>query len=159
MIGYLVVEEINGKHIGGIMVTNELGIPQEFKYTDPIVPTALQKIIYGNSLEFYLHTEIIAKSLVQKLENKPEVIFVDETKLLFDKSIVFISLLPQTVQEKKEGNEAIINLEGKTVRVMLTENSVIDDRLIDKIRELGTQMDIFEPLSRVRKALEYVCES
>ncbi len=158
MIGYLVVEEVNGKHIGGIMVTNELGIPQEFKYTDPVVPTALQKIIYGNSLEFYLHTEIIAKSLVQKLENKPEVIFVDETKLLFDKSIVFISLLSQAVQEKKEGNEAIINLEGKTVRVMLTENLVIDDKLIDKIRELGTQMDIFEPLLRVRKALEYVCE-
>jgi hypothetical protein len=102
MIGYLSVMNIDGKHLGGVLVINDLGIPVEFKYSEPVTPTKLQEIIYGNSLEYYLHAEIIAKGLVQRLENKPEVILVQDPTLLFDKNTVMVTLLPQPVSEKRK---------------------------------------------------------
>lgn len=66
MIGYLSVKKIDEKHVGGLLVVDESGIPHEFKYTDPIIPNQLQKILYGKSLETYLHVEIISKSLLKK---------------------------------------------------------------------------------------------
>lgn len=81
MIGYLSVLKIEDKHIGGMLVVNDLGIPVEFKYSEPITPTKLQEIIYGSSLEYYLHTEIIARGLIQKLENRPELILTQDSSL------------------------------------------------------------------------------
>jgi len=81
VIGYLSVLNIKNKHIGGILVINDLGIPVEFKYSEPVTPTKLQEIIYGSSLEYYLHTEIIAKGLIQKVENRPEFILTQDSSL------------------------------------------------------------------------------
>uniref|UniRef100_A0A7C4CF09 Uncharacterized protein n=1 Tax=Fervidobacterium thailandense TaxID=1008305 RepID=A0A7C4CF09_9BACT len=159
MIGYLAVSKIENKHLGGLLVVNELGIPVEFKYSEPVTPTKLQEIIYGSSLEYYLHVEIIAKGLIQKSESRPEVILVQDPNLLFDKNIVFVSALPQSVAEKKESSEAIINLPGMSLKIMVSEGFKLDDATLEKIRELASKIDILEPFDRVEKALIYVCES
>jgi hypothetical protein len=158
MIGYLSVLNIDGKHIGGLLVVNEYGIPMEFKYSEPITPTKLQEIIYGSSLEFYLHTEIIAKGLIQKIENRPELILVQDPSLLFEKNIVMITILPQTVQEKRENNEVIVNLNTKSIRITFQEGIKIDDSVVQKIVDYASKLDIIEPFDRIEKALEYVCE-
>jgi hypothetical protein len=159
MIGYLSVMNIDGKHLGGVLVINDLGIPVEFKYSEPVTPTKLQEIIYGNSLEYYLHVEIIAKGLVQRLENKPEVILVQDPTLLFDKNTVMVTLLPQPVSEKKEGNEAVFNFNNKSIRITFSENAKVDDNVVQKILDYASKIDILEPFDRVEKALKYVCES
>ena len=159
MIGYLSVMNIDGKHLGGVLVINDLGIPVEFKYSEPVTPTKLQEIIYGNSLEYYLHAEIIAKGLVQRLENKPEVILVQDPTLLFDKNTVMVTLLPQPVSEKKEGNEAVVNFNNKSIRITFSENAKVDDNVVQKILDYASKIDILEPFDRVEKALKYVCES
>jgi hypothetical protein len=159
MIGYLSVMNIDGKHLGGVLVINDLGIPVEFKYSEPVTPTKLQEIIYGNSLEYYLHAEIIAKGLVQRLENKPEVILVQDPTLLFDKNAVMVTLLPQPVSEKKEGNEAVVNFNNKSIRITFPENAKVDENVVQKILDYASKIDILEPFDRVEKALKYVCES
>ncbi len=158
MIGYLSILNIGGKHIGGLLVVNEYGIPMEFKYSEPITPTKLQEIIYGSSLEFYLHTEIIAKGLIQKVENRPELILVQDPSLLFEKNIVMITILPQMVQEKQENNEVIVNLNKKSIRITFQEGIKIDDSVVQKIVDYASKLDIIEPFDRIEKALEYVCE-
>ncbi|ODN30902.1 hypothetical protein [Fervidobacterium thailandense] len=159
MIGYLAVTKIDNKHLGGFLVVNDIGIPVEFKYSEPVTPTRLQEIIYGSSLEYYLHVEIIAKGLIQKSESRPEVILVQDPNLLFDKNIVYVSALPQGVAEKREASEAIINLSGMSLKLMVSENFKLDDTVIEKIRELSSKIDILEPFDRIERALEYVCES
>ncbi len=159
MIGYLLVKKIENKHLGGILVINDIGIPVEFKYSEPVTPTKLQEIIYGNSLEYFLHVEIIAKGLVQKLENRPELILVNDPNLVFDKNIVMITFLPQVVPEKKENNEAIINVNNSSIRITFQENSKIDENIIRKIVDIATRIDIIEPFDRIERALEYICES
>ncbi|MEJ5256665.1 MAG: hypothetical protein WHS64_00265 [Fervidobacterium sp.] len=159
MIGYLSVKSIDGKYLGGILIVNDYGIPVEFKYSEPIVPTRLQQIIYGNSLEYYLNTEIISKGLIQKLENRPELLLVEDPMLLFDKNIVMVTLLPQMVNEKTEGNEAVVNVNNKSIRITFPENIKVENTLVQKVVELSQKFDIFEPFDRIEKALEYVCES
>ncbi|MGC9772695.1 hypothetical protein SAMN04488510_11511 [Fervidobacterium changbaicum] len=159
MIGYLSVMNIDGKHLGGVLVVNDVGIPVEFKYSEPVTPTKLQEIIYGNSLEYYLHTEIIAKGLVQRLENKPELILVQDPALLFDKNMAMVTMLPQSLPEKKEGNEAIVNFNNKSIRITFPENSKVDDTIVQKILEYASKIDILEPFDRIERALAYICES
>ena len=52
-IGYVVTTSTNLGYLGAILVSDEKGFPLEFQYTDPILPTKLQKVLYGNSLEKY----------------------------------------------------------------------------------------------------------
>ncbi|MFN6991407.1 MAG: hypothetical protein ACK4MM_01660 [Fervidobacterium sp.] len=159
MIGYLSVHIFDNKHIGGILIVNEYGIPVEFKYSEPISSTKLQQIIYGNSLEYYLHVEIIAKGLVQKLENKPEAILVQDPTLLFDKNIVLLNLLPQSVSEKREDNEVIINVNTVSLRLTFMEGAKVEESVLNIITEYAGKIDILEPFERIQKALEFVCES
>lgn len=159
MIGYLSVQIVENKHLGGILIINEYGIPVEFKYSEPVLPTKLQQIIYGNSLEYYLHVEIIAKGIIQKLENKPDVILVQDPALLFDKNIVLINILPQIVPEKRENKEVIANINNTSLRITFSEGSKIEDNIVNIILDYASKIDIIEPFERVNKALEFVCES
>lgn len=159
MIGYLSVLKIQNKHIGGVLVVNDLGIPVEFKYSEPVTPTKLQEIIYGSSLEYYLHAEIIAKGLIQKVENRPEFVLTQDSSLLFDKNILSVTLLPQSIPEKREGNEAILPLNNSSIRITFQENTKIEDTIVAKIVDFASRIDLFEPFDRVEKALEYICES
>lgn len=159
MIGYLSVQNLENKHLGGILIINEFGIPVEFKYSEPVSPTKLQEIIYGSSLEYYLHVEIIAKGLVQKIENRPDVILVQDPNLLFDKNTVMLALIPQIVQEKKEEHEVIVNINNASLRITFPESMKIDENIVQKIVDYANKIDIIEPFDRIEKALEYVCES
>ncbi|MGB9614569.1 MAG: hypothetical protein ACP5KD_07125 [Fervidobacterium sp.] len=159
MIGYLSVQKIDTKHLGGALVINDFGIPVEFKYSEPVIPTKLQEIIYGSSLEYYLHVEIIAKGLIQKLENRPEVLLVEDPTLLFDKNLVLLTMLPQTVPEKRENNEVIVTVGSKSFRITFQESAKVDDSIIQKIIEYANKIDIMEPFERIQKALDYICAS
>ncbi|ANQ54327.1 MULTISPECIES: hypothetical protein [Thermosipho] len=145
MIGYFSVKKINEKYLGGILVVDERGIPVEFKYTEPITPTPLQKIIYGSSLEEYLSVEIIGKNLVEKLENKPELILVNDPSLTFKENIVLL------LETKSSFN---VELNNRYFKV-----TPFNETIKDKLLQISEKIDITEPFSRLEKALNYICES
>lgn len=147
MIGYLLVKKIENKYIGGILIINEKGIPLEFKYTEPIIPTGIQKIIYGSSLDEFLSTEIIGKTLVEKAENKPEIILVNNPELIFSENMVLIL-------ESKTPTEDSIEINNRFFKV-----TPLNDSIKEKINNIAEKIDITEPFSRLEKALNYVCES
>ncbi len=39
------------KYAGGLLIINENGIPVSFKYTEPVTPSEIQKIIYGDNIK------------------------------------------------------------------------------------------------------------
>lgn len=159
MIGYLSVRKIDDKYVGGILIVDESGIPYEFKYTDPIVPTPLQKILYGKSLESYLNTEVIAKSLLKKIENKPEVVFVDNSVLTSISENVFFAI--QTVSsseiDQPSSDECVIPFGAGAVRI--SSSKEITKEKLERLRQLVDETDILEPFQRLQKALEYICKS
>jgi len=160
VIGYLSVRRIDEKYVGGILVVDESGIPHEFKYTDPIVPTTLQKILYGKSLEGYLNTEVIAKSLLKKLDNKPEVVFTDSSVLVDAAENVFFAVasVSSTGQiEQPSPDECIIPTSIGAIR-FASAKEIPQDKL-EKLKQIAEEIDLLEPFQRLQKALEYICRS
>ena len=85
MIGYLAVElhEPLG-YVGGALVVDEYGLPLEFRHTLPVRPTKLQRALYGESLDRYLRTVVVARRLLASLEIRPAVVIVGDPLLILD---------------------------------------------------------------------------
>jgi hypothetical protein len=64
------------------LIVDYRGIPVDFRYTDPIRPTRLEKILYGNALDVYLKEELILESLIGAVEMKPALWACRESGLL-----------------------------------------------------------------------------
>ena len=69
-------------YIGGLLVINDRGVPQEFRCTAPIRPTNVQKALYGETLEPYMFSELIGPPLVKSLNAMPYCCVVETQKLL-----------------------------------------------------------------------------
>ncbi len=160
MIGYISVKKIDEKYTGGLLVVDQAGIPLEFKYTEPIVPSQLQRILYGKSLESYLYIEVIGKNLLQKAENKCEIYFTD-VPVLVDcwENVVFVShhLSSSGKTERISPEECVITVPGGALRFTMSKE--IPQELIDKFVKIAEETDVMEPFQRLQKALEYVCRS
>ncbi len=156
MIGYISVEVDGEKHTGGVIVVDERGIPLEFKYTEPVQPTQLQRIVYGKSLEDYLHVEIIAKSLLSDVENKPGVFLTDDVKLIEAGEGIFY--ITRTVDDTVAGEgEYVISTPGMKYR--LFGNGSISEEVLNELEGFAEHSDILEPFQRLHRALVYVCSN
>ncbi len=158
MIGYLSVKNIGGKFVGGVLVVDERAIPVEFKYTEPVVPTELQKIIYGKALHRYLSVELIAKALLSKLESKPGVVLTDDIDLVEAGENVFYLSKTSSSQDgivKVEDGEYVVSSGGIAFR--LTGNGSLSEEVLESLRDFAENSNIFEPFQRLSSALEYVC--
>lgn len=72
-LGYITIEAEDGSFHGAVLVSDFRGIPVDFRYTEPIRPTKIEKVLYGSALEVYLKEELILESLVGAVETKPAV--------------------------------------------------------------------------------------
>lgn len=128
-IAYLESKKLDGKFVGGLLTVDERGIPQEFKYTEPVVPNELQRILYGGSLEVYLKTELIARTLLKKMEKNPDFIFVRDPELLeVDERLVLLVERNEKVEEpvRISEEEVILPFKGTALKVI---GKLSDDRL------------------------------
>ncbi len=154
---------------GAILVTDYKGFPLEFKYTDPVVPTKIQQVLYGNELENYIKLDVICDNLVTELSDKVHSIFVQDEYLLNYKSDdIPVIRLSQTNTPALEGqkfnkvkdNEYLLQISSLSspVRIQLAEKYNIDniDKLINPILQAGSYVDICEPFNRINKTLELV---
>ena len=65
-LGFLALYETSGNegYLGAILVTNNQGVPQEFRCTHPVKPTNIQKPLYGNTLEPYIGITLCGAPLI-----------------------------------------------------------------------------------------------
>jgi len=69
-------------YIGAILVTDERGVPQEFRCTYPVKPTMVQRVLYGDSLKSYIGVELCGIPLINSLQSSPSLFVVSEEFLL-----------------------------------------------------------------------------
>lgn len=67
---------------GGCLVTDGHTRPLEFRVSGPVRPSSLQKVLYGDTLQEYICTELIGLPMLQGLENKPGLVLVREAEFL-----------------------------------------------------------------------------
>lgn len=175
-LGYMLFfSSTPGTYTGGIMVCDEKGFPLEFRYSEPIVPTKLQQILYGNVLEKYIKLDVIAENLIKSVSNALSYLVVQDDLSLehsFGEGIsIFRLSLTNTNQLEKAGKS--FKIKKKEYLVQPTEKSMpvrlqfpssdayseekIENILLDIIN-VGQLIEISEPFERVQKALELVCQ-
>ncbi|MEX0726886.1 MAG: hypothetical protein WD065_11485 [Planctomycetaceae bacterium] len=71
-----------GNAVGGMLVTDNTGIPLEFLITSAVRPTRAQQILYGKRLKSYISINLCGKQLLNDIKTKPKVIFVHEDLML-----------------------------------------------------------------------------
>lgn len=167
-IGYIACVETGGRYIGALMVTDGAGIPLEFKYTEPIKPTRIQAILYGGALERYIKLEVIRRKLVKALQNRPDVIFVDNADLSLlgpSEGIPVVALQRARIPpiggageiKKPKENELIAQTQDGSDPLRLifagVEQDAID-RVGTLVIEAGRAADLAEPLERLEKAID-----
>jgi len=169
--GYLTTLFEQGSYLGGIMITNEQGFPVDFKYTEPVVPTKVQRIIYGSVLEQYIRNHVIIRSMVKELDQTPSFYIVSQHQIhdiADDSGLVLVSVQRTqfsslgekgTVTRSKE-NECL--LQGWTdphpLRVVFgAMPSEQQESVLKELIHLSRHMDVVEPLERLEKALKNLC--
>jgi hypothetical protein len=168
--GYFCHLKLDEKHTGAILVTNQIGVPLEFKYTEPVVVTKLHKILYGSSLERYLHETLIRDRLSRELRSDPEFFLAPYDEKDFIGAIAGKEMV--AVQRLKQGpgdsagpftrvrdREALVQLEdGLDLRIAFsTADDAVQRYIVAWLQELGRTMDVLEPMDRVANALRSLC--
>ncbi|HPE69633.1 MAG TPA: hypothetical protein P5560_09350 [Thermotogota bacterium] len=161
VLAYLsVIKERDDKYIGGILATDGYGIPLEFKYSEPLKPTGLQKILYGNSIEKFLVVDTIGKRLLLNLQEKPRIILAGDIRLLeLQTKFSMVHLIPKTSETQQQQGDidshAFSDDEMGAFRVISHSPLTADEfQLLEKV---SREMDVMEPFSRLKEALQYVC--
>lgn len=170
-VGYFGHLNIDEKHMGAILVTNQIGVPLEFKYTEPVLATKLHKILYGSVLERYLRETVIRDRLGREVRTAPNYFITsyDEKDFLAaiaEREVVAIQkcgLPPADLSgsfTRIREREAIVELENEPVFLRLafsTPDETVQQEMIAWLREISRTMDILEPLDRIASALTNIC--
>ena len=157
-------------YVGGVLVTDRVGVPIEFRHTENVNPGRLQKILYGKSLERFLKCESLAKCLLTDLENKPDLLVVPDAEyFLLTRAFNFpFVMLGKAAREPLAKNGDVVEVnENEILLQVLSMREPLRIRVDRKnaaaltaiktlLLEIGRTMDVVEPLSRVSEALKQV---
>lgn len=162
-------------YTGGIMVCDSRGFPLEFRYSEPITPTRVQQVLYGNVLDTYIKLDVISEKLIKSATSPFNIMVVQEDTLLeheFSSSITTVKisaaksppLSEQGDTIKIKDKEFLIQTTKNTSpkRVQLASSQKLDEAkvksIIETLAKVGLTMDLDEPISRVYRALELICQ-
>jgi hypothetical protein len=171
LVGYFCHLTLEEKHTGGILITNQIGVPLEFKYTEPVAATKLHKILYGTALEKYLRETVIRDRLGKEVRALPSYFITsygekDYLGSIADREMVAIqryNFPPGEVSgpfNRVREREAIIELQEDAVFLRLafsTSDETTQLNMASWLQEISQTMDILEPLDRIAAALNSVC--
>jgi hypothetical protein len=170
--GYFSHMRFDERHTGAILVTNQIGVPLEFKYTEPVLVTRLHRILYGSSLERYLHETVIRDRLARDLRSEPEFFIAPYEEREFigpmaSREMIAIQRLNAGQNEttgpftRVREREAIIEIEeGTQLRLAFSSaDEALQNYAATWLQELGRTMDVLEPLERLSTALRTLCSN
>ena len=168
-LGFLtVVESAPLGLIGGYLLVNLGGRPLEFHCTAPVRANRAQRILYGPTLEPYLHGELIGQTLVNKASTRPLAICVDLPSALAVREHVALPVLLITSNLEQPGATALrIDAGGiaplpALARFRLGQREVAiaaihgNDReqIVARLSGWEEGFDLAEPFDRIREAIE-----
>jgi hypothetical protein len=153
-------------YVGAILITNENGIPLEFKCTHSVKPTAIQKSLYGNKLKPYIAINLCAIPLIFDISNKPEILFIDIPEILSLRTDIEIPtiLLRRAgdftnlqIQEEVSENIRLENPTGQFQALALQSHPNFSNEIklnTDLINELFKNFDLAEPFDRMKISID-----
>ncbi|PNR97359.1 hypothetical protein X928_10060 [Petrotoga miotherma DSM 10691] len=162
MLGYFTIYKSEDELFsGGLLILNENGIPVSFKYTEPIKPSKIQKIIYGSNLKNYLAFQILSNEELYS-PHDVDLILTDDSDLInyidIDKVIMYIMEVSSGKGFEVKEKEGIIPINQNT-SLRFYSSKLLDSLTLKKLKSYIEIFDIFEPFTRLKEALVYICSS
>lgn len=182
-VGYLISTSIaENVFMGGAMVTDPYGLPLEFRYTEPVKATKLQRILYGDVLEQYIQTDVILASILDHLEQKPSLFIVNDAAFLAaaearGKTTVWLGegstspLAEVGASVAVSADEMLLQFSktGGPMRVKFAAGAgspagvagpagTRQAEIVRMLTDLAGTMDVSEPIRRVERALKLLYE-
>lgn len=167
-LGYIDIHRSGGSDfIGGLLIVNRIGIPVEFRHTETVSPTKVQKVLYGQAITRFLKCETLARCLLEDIENKPDLLVIPDAEY-YPLSRVFKFPFAQIGKANREPmqqhgdyvdvSETEIHLQLLSMRqpvsVKVSKQGAPSLNAVRGIVvEAGRTMDVIEPMSRVKEAL------
>lgn len=172
-IGYFASQKNEEQYIGGVMITNDQSIPIEFKYTEPIKPTRVHKIIFGKVLEKYIGEEVIKKNLFKEIKNIPSIFLVTDIELLGEDTVNHIPIVaiqpttlpslpnPGEFQRVKDKEVIVQPITSKNPLKMtfFSPEPDVQEKAMNTLRSFIDKIDIYEPFTRIDTALKALCQT
>ncbi len=152
-LGFLTAIEISSKgFVGGLLVTNHFGRPLEFQCTNPVKPNRTQEILYGPTLQSYVLSELIGRTLIEKVGVKPNLVLIDDIQMLDLKNHIPTPIAQ--INEKEEQSDLVFSLKVGRQFLQLDVAHLTDKIKITKgVSAIPTDANLNEPFERVREAL------
>lgn len=152
---------------GAILVTDSESKPVEFRCTNAVRPTSLQRVLYGGVLDQHLLVELISLPLLRAVSHKVSLIVIRDPLLLevrhkVDTVVALIRSQAESAGSTDTGqiDDALLHSEGGTFEpLVLTVNKeyTSDASVARPLLELiAKRCNPLEPFERLQLALEQV---
>ncbi len=149
-MGFLTVCEFDEVGLlGGYLLLNGGGRPLEFHCTTPVKPNRAQEILYGTSIRPYLYGDVIGKALLEKSPSQPKFVCTDchdamSVRPFAASPVAFISSDVQADSFPLGEWQATVSAAHRQDKQLIA----------DEWQTHFQQLDLCEPFSRIREALE-----
>jgi hypothetical protein len=175
LLGYIMIDSQENYFRGAALVTDTRGIPTDFRYTEPVRPTKLERVLYGSALDIYLREDIILDNLLGAVETRPALWLLNDETLIAP--VQKISKLPaisiaassrspmeQSGQCEPTSESGVFMLQADNISAPLrltvsAENIAKINQLAQLLTSAAEGMELMEPFSRVARALDAVSEA
>ena len=175
LIGYVMIDSQEDCFRGAVLVTDSRGLPTDFRYTEPVRPTKLERILYGNALDIYLREDIILDNLLNAVQTKPTVWILSDEELI--DPVQRISRLPalviagsarapleQSGQCEPTSEDGVFMLQADNISAPLKltvsqENVSKISQFAEFLTSAAEEMELTEPFTRMARALEAVADT
>ena len=164
-LGFLTaVEDGERGFVGGLLITNRFGRPLEFQCTAPVKPNRTQQILYGPTLKPYVMTELIGRTLLEKVGVKPHVVLVETPELLDLRSSTSTPVVSLLLNEKDAKKRSSTNAEDRQDlphHMRLGNEQIVFNPAFEQDRSelekyvklIPGDADLREPFERIREAV------
>lgn len=151
-LGFLAaIEDPERGFVGGLLVTNRFGRPLEFQCTAPVKPNRAQQILYGPTLRPFVLSELIGRTLVDKVGVKPQLVLLESNEILDLRQHVPMSV---AYLMKLEAADASAVCCGAQAFGMHPDFPTDRDEIERYAKLIPAEATLSEPFERVREALE-----
>ncbi|MBR1672802.1 MAG: hypothetical protein IJ702_07735 [Fretibacterium sp.] len=169
-LGYIIVDGVEGQIRGASLVVDLRGIPMDFRYTDPIRPSRLERVLYGSALDTYLREELVLQSLLGAVEVKPQLWLCNDLDLVAPLKetgkvrAAFVAASSHApleavgnIEPANEPNAILLQADAVSapLRVAFPPASRPDEaqQAAGLLVEASKTMELLEPFTRIQKAL------
>lgn len=156
-------------YVGAVLITNEHGVPVEFRCTYPVKPTLIQRPLYGDKLEPYIGVELCGRPLLSSLDHDPSILLVDRDFLLDLQPasacpVVFAARAGEAIEVQTQPRDVmgwvrrrVTSPPGRFQPIDVQVHSEWGEQLEairPKIEDVFARVDLLEPFDRIAQALK-----